>query len=99
MIDLLKEVWVMDGIAAVFSKTTKTDGKYYTEICNLEHGYWGNANVTTDDIYALAHFLTHAPDMYRLLKSIVETKKCSLKAINSLLSNIEWEGFTPKERR
>ena len=98
MIDLTKEVWLTDGMAAVFSSTTKTDGKYYAEICNLEHGYWGDATVTFDDIYALAKFLAHAPDMYRLLKSIAETKKCSLKAINALLAQFECEqlvGATP----
>lgn len=92
MFDLLKENWVQDGIAAVFSTTTRSkgcDGDYCTEICDLDTGYWGDVDLEMGDICAMAKLIAHAPDMYRLLHSIAATKTASLNQVKALLAEIE----------
>ena len=41
------------------------------------------------NVCANANLIAHAPDMYRMLKSILETKKCSLQAVKALVNEIE----------
>ena len=91
MLDLLKEKWVQDGIAAVFSETIKTYEGYNTEICDLDDldtGCWETDDVDMDDIASMANLIAHAPDMYRMLHSIATSKTASLNDINALLAEI-----------
>ena len=88
MFDLLKEKWVQDGVAAVFSETIKTYEGYNAEICDLDTGFWETDEVDMDDIASMANLIAHAPDMYRMLHSIATGKEVSLKDINALLAEI-----------
>ena len=48
-----------------------------------------DAAYSEQDIYDNASLIAAAPDMYRLLKSILKTKQCSVQAVKSLLNEIE----------
>ena len=92
MVDLLQEEWEVDGVAAVFSKTTKTrdaDGKEYgTQICDLDTGCW-EADVDMSDICAFSRLIAAAPEMYQLLTRIHSNEKVSSHEIVAVLKKIE----------
>ena len=92
MVNLLNEVWERDGVAAVFRRRSEDfeyeDGENNDGICDLDHGCWENEHLDIDDICAFADLIAAAPDMYRMLHSIVDSKKASIKDIKALLNSI-----------
>ena len=92
MVNLLTEIWERDGTAAVFRRRSEDyeyeDGEKYDEICELDHGCWENEHLTMNDIRAFADLIVAAPAMYRMLQSIVDNKKASIKDIKALLYSI-----------
>ena len=92
MVNLLNEVWERDGVAAVFHRRSEDheyeDGEKFDTICDLDDGCWENEHLDMDDICAFADLIAAAPDMYRMLQSIVDNKKASIKDIKALLYSI-----------
>ena len=88
MVDLLQEEWEVDGVAAVFSKTTKDDEGYSLRICDLDNGCW-EADVDMDDICAFSRLIAAAPAMYRLFKKMEYSGEGRVKEINALLKTID----------
>ncbi len=92
MVNLLNEVWERDGVAAVFRRRSEDheyeDGEKFDNICDLDDGCWENEHLDMDDICAFADLIAAAPDMYRMLQSIVDNKKASIKDIKALLYSI-----------
>ena len=86
--DLLNEKWIQDG-GAVYSETLKNYEGDNVLICDLDEGYWDTDEVDRFDIGAMANLIAHAPDMYRMLKSMATSKKATLKDINTHLEAIE----------
>ena len=92
MVNLLNEVWERDGVVAVFRRRSENheyeDGEKFDNICDLDDGCWENEHLDMNDICAFADLIAAAPDMYRMLQSIVDNKKASIKDIKALLYSI-----------
>ena len=59
------------------------------KIASLEPEYGYGLEGGRNEFYANGNLISYAPEMYYMLKSIVENKKASIKEIKALLNSID----------
>ena len=89
--ELLTEKWKLGFGYEIYSSTLKGKDGDGVLICDL-YKSWQDADteeLDTADLSQFASLIAAAPEMYRILKKIEQTKKASLTKIRTLLDAIE----------